>query len=256
MNKKYELTDESIICNGRKLYRIRALKDFSDIKNGDLGGYVESEYNLSQEDNCWIYDNAKVYDDAEVSGKAEVFGNAEVYDNAEVFEDALVFGNAKINSHALVYGYAEVYSNALVCEDTEVYGHAEIYGNTQVYGHAEVYEDAIVSDNAKVSGHAQIYGNAIVNNYYKIIGKVIDRFDDILEIQNPKGRLVTAILRDGKIFYNIGCQNEISEEVFKYRIENEDGGLEKNPHRKYYYEIIDMVNYHFKNKIKEYTPED
>ena len=64
MNKKYELTDETIIYNGRKLYRIRALKDFANIKKGDLGGYIESEYNLSQNGNGWIYDNAKVYDHA------------------------------------------------------------------------------------------------------------------------------------------------------------------------------------------------
>ena len=50
MNKKYELTNETISFNNRKLYRIRALKDFSDIKKGELGGYIESEKNLNQED--------------------------------------------------------------------------------------------------------------------------------------------------------------------------------------------------------------
>ena len=62
--------------------------------------------------------------------------------------------------------------------------------------------------------------------------------------------MVTAILRDNKIFYNIGCQDEISEKVFKNRIENENGGLEKNPYRKYYYKIIDMINSYFKDKVK------
>ena len=37
-----------------------------DIKKGDLGGYVESERNLSQYDNCWIYDNAIVFGNAKV----------------------------------------------------------------------------------------------------------------------------------------------------------------------------------------------
>lgn len=49
MNKKYELTDECINFYGRKLYRIKALVDFYDVKSGDLGGYVESYNNLSQE---------------------------------------------------------------------------------------------------------------------------------------------------------------------------------------------------------------
>ena len=38
MDKKYKLTNESIIYNGRKLYRIKALKNFSNVKKGDLGG--------------------------------------------------------------------------------------------------------------------------------------------------------------------------------------------------------------------------
>lgn len=39
MKKKFELTDEFIINDlGIKLYRIKALKDFSDVKKGDFGG--------------------------------------------------------------------------------------------------------------------------------------------------------------------------------------------------------------------------
>ena len=80
--KKYELTNETINFENKKLFRIRALKDFGNVKAGDLGGYVESENNLSQEDNCWIYENAKVYGNAEVSNDDIVSGNARVYDDA------------------------------------------------------------------------------------------------------------------------------------------------------------------------------
>ena len=45
MKKKYKLTDEPIYKLGIKLYRIEALKDFGDVKKGDIGGYVESEKN-------------------------------------------------------------------------------------------------------------------------------------------------------------------------------------------------------------------
>lgn len=65
-NKKFELVKEdTITVDGFKLYRIRALKDFFVIKEGELGGYVEAENNLSHEGYCWIYDNAKVYDGAQ-----------------------------------------------------------------------------------------------------------------------------------------------------------------------------------------------
>ena len=56
--KKYELTGDFIEILGRKLYRIRALRDFSYVKTGDLGGYIENENNFPitmqnyNKDNC------------------------------------------------------------------------------------------------------------------------------------------------------------------------------------------------------------
>ncbi|WP_375652355.1 MULTISPECIES: hypothetical protein [unclassified Bartonella] len=76
IKKKYELTDETIKVDRITLCRIRALKDFGDVKKGDLGGWVESERNLSHDNNCWIGGEAWVYDDAEVYNNAKVGGNA------------------------------------------------------------------------------------------------------------------------------------------------------------------------------------
>ena len=86
--RKFKLTEETttIVRNGAEitLHRIQAVRDFWCIKAGERGGYVESEANLSQEGDCWIYGNAKVC------------GNALVYDNAEVFGNAWVFGSAVV----------------------------------------------------------------------------------------------------------------------------------------------------------------
>lgn len=101
---KYKLTDETIKHNGKTLYRIQALKDFSDIKAGDLGGWIESERNLSQEGNCWVYDKAKVFDNALVSDNVRVFGNACVFENARVLGNARVFGIADVYGDIWVYG--------------------------------------------------------------------------------------------------------------------------------------------------------
>ena len=80
--KKYELTEETIKTNDtRKLYRIKALKSFSNVKAGDLGGYVESEKNLSQNGDCWVYGSARIFDSAWVGGSALIFDSAEVYEN-------------------------------------------------------------------------------------------------------------------------------------------------------------------------------
>ena len=36
MDKKYELTDETIVVERPALHRIRALKDFGEVKKGDV----------------------------------------------------------------------------------------------------------------------------------------------------------------------------------------------------------------------------
>ena len=102
--KKYELTNKIFKYKGRTLHIIKALIDFSDVKKGDLGGYVESEDNLSHKGECWIYGNAKVYDNAEVFGNAWVGGNAKVYGNARVCDDAWVCVNAKASGDILLCG--------------------------------------------------------------------------------------------------------------------------------------------------------
>ena len=42
--KKYELIlNDSIEFSGQKLFRIRALTNFDQVRIGDLGGYIQSE---------------------------------------------------------------------------------------------------------------------------------------------------------------------------------------------------------------------
>ncbi|HEP3562748.1 TPA: polymer-forming cytoskeletal protein, partial [Streptococcus pyogenes] len=69
MSKKYELVvDDTITFWGWKLFRIRALISFGSVDAGELGGYIQKEENLSQEDDAWVSGNAKVWGNAEVSG--------------------------------------------------------------------------------------------------------------------------------------------------------------------------------------------
>ena len=106
--KKFELTSESIvnIC-GKKLFRIKALVEFGNVKEGELGGFIEKEENLSHEGNAWVYGSAEVCGDAEVAGNAWVYGNAEVCGDAEVSGNARVCGNAWVSGDARVYGDAD-----------------------------------------------------------------------------------------------------------------------------------------------------
>ena len=89
MEKKYELTDEILEVGGRVLHRIKALRDFGNVKKGDIGGWIEGQENLSHDDDCWVYGNARVYGEAKVCGKAKVCGEAKV----EKKSDYIVFKN-------------------------------------------------------------------------------------------------------------------------------------------------------------------
>ena len=89
---KYELvkTDTKQFL-GKTLYRIRALVAIGSlVAPNNLGGYVESEGNLSQFGDAWVFGNAQVSGDAQVSGNAQVYGNAWVSGNAQVSGDAWV----------------------------------------------------------------------------------------------------------------------------------------------------------------------
>lgn len=98
--KKYELTTNTKMWYGRKLYQIKALKDFGNVKAGDLGGYIEKEENLSQDGNAWVYDSALVYDNAWIYGNARVFGDVGVFGNACVYDNAWIYRDAQISNNA------------------------------------------------------------------------------------------------------------------------------------------------------------
>lgn len=65
---KYRLTDETIKRKGFTLHRIQATKDFRGVREGDLGGFIENENNLSHDGNAWVSGDAWVYDNMKICG--------------------------------------------------------------------------------------------------------------------------------------------------------------------------------------------
>ena len=68
--KKYEFTGETKVSkanevgggkDGIVLHQIRAIRDFGEVKAGDLGGWIESEQNLSHQFNSWVDANGEIY---------------------------------------------------------------------------------------------------------------------------------------------------------------------------------------------------
>lgn len=212
MEKKFVLTKETYSINNRTLYRIKAIKNFSNIKKGDLGGFVEKEENLSHSGICWIYDNACVY------GDAGVFEKASIHDNARIKGHAIIRGNSSINGNAQVYGCAHIsgnaniFSEAHVCGDAYIYDNAHICGNAYVCG-GQVYECAFVTANACICDRAEVCGNAHLYGNAYVCGRAIVQFS----------RLNTDLRKDIKASLRCQCNLMLDDgKVIAYKIVNKN----------------------------------
>ena len=214
---KYELTSEIINYSGHKLYRIKALKDFSFVKAGELGGWIESKRNLSQDGTAWVFDNAKVY------GNSIVYENAEIHNTACIFDNAKVYGDAKVYNNVRIYNYAVVCGNTRVFNDVIIYNKAKVYGYINIYNKVQIYDEAIVCGCVSIIGNVLIHGNAIIDSSSIAIygrvdicgnAKIYNRADYIV-FKNfwSSGRYFTWTRSNN--MWKVGCFYGTGEELIK-----------------------------------------
>ena len=166
MNKKYKLCeDDTIVRDGRKLYRLQALREFRQgVKAGDLGGYVEKEANLSQEGTCWLFGKACAYEDARVEGDAMMHGHATIRGKAKLLEEARVF------EQAIVQGEAKIGGESVLHDQVVVGGKAEVQGRVILYGFVHVGESARVEGSRRsqylvIEGTTMLLGDTVIEGY-------------------------------------------------------------------------------------------
>ena len=217
--KKYELTNEiKNLPGGVVLYRIRALKDFADVKAGDLGGFIQKESNLAQDGYAWVDG------DARVSGDARVCGNARVSGNAWVRGDAYVAGYARVDDNAWMSGRAQMGGNAWVSGYTWMSGDAWACGAAKVDGTARVDGDARVTGDAWVSGD-----------------------DDYCLVKGFGHTFRTSTFfrcKDGKVRVQCGCfYGDLDEFRAKVKETHGDGKMARE-----YLMIADLMELHFKKE--------
>ena len=257
VQKKYILTDEKITIGNHTLSRIKAIRQFDSnilglVLEGSLGGFVETEDNLSHSGTCWISHNAKVYENARVSDNAFVMNYARVYGSAEVSGNACVHGHARVHQNAQikdkgsvhdakVYGKAKVYQGATVTCEARIFGSACIYGCAVVTDKASVFGHAQANGYAHIGGNAKVYNEAIVTDRAEIFDDA-DIFDTsaFLTIRNigRYRRTVTFFnTEDGKIKVGCGCFRGTLDE-FAQRVDSEHGD---NEHGKAYRLAIELA---------------
>ena len=180
-NQKYEIT--GIVHEKYPfLHRIRALRDIgSDVKEGDLGGFVESESNLSTEpdDTAWIYNDAIATGGAYVDMASHLRDRAIICDCAYVSQGSVLYGDTRAEDNAYIRGsvlkdHARASGNAMILNSSDTYMSPELSGNSVIYG--------------KIVGEVRVSGSVIVFDTEEISNPSLDAF-----VLNDKGR---SIVRD------------------------------------------------------------
>lgn len=163
------------------LFRIIALRDIQTINGliskGTIGGFIQSESNLSQVDNSWINQNARVYENARlnnsfVTGYSCVFGDS-------ILTDSVVSGRVRIWDKAIVKS-SKIEDNVDIntnCELENVYAKnwSVITNNAKVYNCAlsigSRISDSFVT-NTELTDQSEIKSKSTVNNC-KLSGRAV-----------------------------------------------------------------------------------
>ena len=275
-DKKYEILidkEHTVKYNGRILHRIRALKDFDGVKKGDIGGFVQSEHNLSHDGNCWIYDDAKCMDSAKCMDDSIMFDNSIMYNNSKMYDysrmcdyskmfdnsimynNSIMFDNSRMYDNSIMYDNSrmldnsKMYDNSKMCGNSKMYDNSQMYNNSKMFGNSKMFDNTKMYDNSSLHGNAKISDNTILKNNDKIYGIINKPFKKIFQHQCEK-RFLTAILtEENEILYSVGCQTGITKEEFIDRIYNdceiEGYGLKVYPHRQEYLDMIKLVEFYF-----------
>ena len=143
-NHKYEITD---IKHPKfpELRRVMALRDIgTEIRAGDLGGYVQNESNLSYEegDDAWVHDEARICGEARVCENSQIRNRAVVDGHAYVGESSLICGDASVSDGARILGallrdFAKARGNCLLTKSTRTNIAPTLFGNCEMRGSAE-----------------------------------------------------------------------------------------------------------------------
>lgn len=166
-NKKYIFTSEEVVLHGHTLHRIQATKDFCDVKAGDLGGLIENEKNLSQENTCWVYPGACAFE------------KSLIIDDAKLHEEVMAHGCCVIAENANLKGRIHIYGNSYITGDCTIKNMAKlpirISGAAEIRYNAEIiaYSPFLTFLNEKFKKHAKIHSNSD----YLCIGPIGSRSD-------------------------------------------------------------------------------
>jgi len=188
--KKYKLLKSSTLSyNHTYVYKIEALKDFiindNLIHKGDIGGYIESENNLCQNDYSWICEGSIA------SGKSRVKNNSFLGPGVDICNNVIIDNtfiiktlNKKINMSfdktIIIRNNAQlvncnVQGNIIFIKDNARISDSKIYGEqiriirNPIISNSTIRSKTFISDNSFVEQSFII--ESIINGYVEIYNK-------------------------------------------------------------------------------------
>lgn len=175
-NQKYQILENQYLQYAHpvsrkiiKLFRIIALKEFESkigiVHEGQIGGWIQSEVNLSQNDSSWVWHTAKVFDSA-------LLVDSSISEDAQIFGDSIITDSV-VRDRAMIYGSCTV-TNSLILDNSDVYGKNDLddcsmKNGTRISGNNQVSKTHL-SEGAMISGFCKVR-NSVLKDVCEIMGQ-------------------------------------------------------------------------------------
>lgn len=216
---KYRITEVSggpYILNA---YQIEALRDFSDVKKGDRGGFISNCSRLSHSDDSWIYDNALVFGNSSVGFDSKIKGTACVMGSDIRYTDV---EDRAVVTHSEIFGKID---NRSRIGGSVVITQCQIHYDIDVSEFAFLHECRIRTHHGpiKIKGNAFIIKTKIewtsspltITENARIMNADIDKWGDYRELRPDiiKGDMIVGNERRELCLYGDRSWTPISHEV-------------------------------------------
>lgn len=154
---------------------VHTLHQIQRISDGEYGGFIESENNLSQDGNCWVGLGSMVYGKAKVYNNAQILGCAFIYaadDSVLKIADAAVIDAKRdrifietdpgeclsIKNRAMVIGNVRIDHNVHIASDVFIHGSNPDKSLNISGPEGNVLTACWIDHHAIITGQAQLQG--------------------------------------------------------------------------------------------------
>lgn len=211
MEKKYIFSDKVKVVNDRTLHQIQAVRSFGEVKAGDIGGFIESESNLSHDGDCWVGFESIIGRQTYVKGNVligrytSVGDQVEIDDNVRIGDDSVIGrcvrigADVCIGNNAVIDEIAHIGRSTTVGDNVSIGENVRVGENVCIGGRVKIYPCARIGDKVSIDNRVSIGIWAIVGG-----GSIIHSWNYTGHIADNAAIADNAIIESGRdyiIFY-------------------------------------------------------